>query len=191
MIFGVHNHYNNNSEKLGHFRHPASLFSMGEMKVRVTDQGLTIFQLDRTLSLAGKIKVARALDAALKKEFGTGLGFATCSSSDCFREDDLAPYYESMKAINSSMATIYTTGRIGGKWIALPDNLAVDHVLPSSRDSTAAEIVKILGPSENDRHEPAEGWSAFEKQLEKILMQANNSALGPAVRHQPLPGMQP
>ncbi len=176
MKFGVHNHYNNNFSSIGVFNRARFICTISEYDVGLTDAGLTIFNLGKRLELDEKLALADLLNKALVKKFGVGLSFATCGSSDCVEEWELAPYYAHMKAINPEITTIYTSSKFprDDKWISCPDDLVVDHIVDSwARDPATAEIItSIVSPSDADKLEPAEGWQSFEDTLENIFTAA-------------------
>jgi hypothetical protein len=184
MIFGVHNHYNNNADTAGNFTNPASGTTMAEIDVRLTDQGLVIFNLNKRLKLEEKLRLADALNGVLQKEYGTGISFATCGFSDCLQQNELIPYYSAIKKLNPSIVTTYTTNKRpfseSEEWIAYPKGLKVDHVVEFSYiegRKTADQLVAILKPTDNDKAPPSQGWGQFYRELQTIFSEAKSMAL--------------
>ncbi len=188
MRFGVHSHYNNNSVAIGRWNHPTMSFLITELPVRITDQGLMIFSLDKKLNVNDKLRVASELDKALKAQFGRGISFATSGYSDCLRQSELTPFYEGMKGIDPDIITIYATGKNNNAWLACPADLKADHVI-NMRDNPVRAIVSILKPSEADRAEPEEGWSEFEDTVRGIFQNAQYLALTPHLQNEPVRGV--
>ncbi|MDD2326026.1 MAG: hypothetical protein PHW63_08520 [Alphaproteobacteria bacterium] len=177
MLFGVHNHYNNNSNTIGDFNAPHLCCLISEVPVRLTDQGIVIFNLDKMLDLNEKIKLANGLHIGLKKKYGYGLSFATSGLSDCCIESELSPFYKAMKEIASPIITIYAGSKLfDDEWIGVPEDLKVDHIV-NSFETTASEIVTILAPSPEDKIQPPEGWATYERMLRKLYMGAKQKAL--------------
>lgn len=174
MLFGVHNHYNNNSDGIGALKHPCGYPIFSESPVRVTDQGFVVFNLSKRLDLDEKIRLAALLDAKLKTEFGTGLSFATCAASLCTKETELSPFYQRMKTeINPETVTIFATSKFEDRWIGCPVDLCVDHLVNNgNHQQVVNEIVGILSPSEADMTTPPEGWRDFESKLERLFAAA-------------------
>lgn len=191
MIYGVHNYYNNNASSIGRFNDCGNTALFPELEVRVTDQGLTIFNLAKERRFSEKLKIARTLDAALEDVLGSRLSFATCGASDCLQEFELVPYYNAMKEINPDIVTIYATwrkfrgtprgdGSVAELWGACPDDLQVDYIFDMNGGKPASEsVVEILRPGEEDRSEPPEGWRAFERKLNKMYARVVESVLNP------------
>lgn len=191
MIFGVHNHYNNNADSIGNLESPHERWMPGELPVRITNKGITMFTLNKMLGIEGKLSLAAALDKNLKKTFGQGLGLATCGVSDCLLDFEMKPYYEGIKAVNPEIVTIFsayatwTDKPEDREWINLPDRKNIDHVFEASQKAWGS-IVAIMKPSVQDRTEPAEGWFAYQDLLENIykraLMEAQTAQSRPRPR---------
>ncbi len=186
MLFGVHNHYNNNAGRIGNFNHPAGKLNFSFMPVRIADQGLVIFNLDCDLAFDKKLELAAHLDVALKREFGRGLSFATCALSDCTREEDLAPFYSYMKEINPDIVTIYATYKNSdGAWTIsrhfvkeLEEGRLMEYIVDQFGE-TASEVVEILRPSALDKAVPPQGWESFEEKLKEIFAAAQKAVSAP------------
>ena len=182
MKFGVHNHYNNNSAEIGDFSSPDGVPFIGECSIRVTNQGVTIFNLPKHNSLEEKLQLAVLLHARLLKKFGEGLSFATCAFSDCYNSSEMAPYYQGVKDISAEITTIYNAcGALTETEKEDFKGVPIDYLLEIGYQAEI-KIVEIIDPDENDRAEPAEGWKAFEGQLDTIYEECLEqvcSLLGP------------
>lgn len=177
--FGVHNHYNNNSDSIGDFKHPSYFCLIGEIPVRVTDQGLVVFNLGKRLDIQEKVVLAIALDDLLKQKFNVGLSFATCGLSDCVSENELQPYYNAMKGINPNMITVYTDVKFpSDDELKAPQGVTVDHIVDkwAHNPDTATIIAGIVNPNGEGKTEPQEGWQAFERTLENLFERAEELA---------------
>lgn len=174
--FGVHNHYTNNADSIGYFTHPTSPVSIGEVSVRLTDQGIVIFNLPNRLGIKEKIDLASALDSLLKQKFGVGLSFATCGPSDTVRKNELQPYYNAMKVINPNIITIFSSTKFNPEddWAGCPKNLKVDYFVDylASNPGPATIISDIVNPNGEGKTEPPEGWVEFEELLRSLFKTA-------------------
>lgn len=168
MLFGVNNHYNNNSTVLGAFDHACLPFLFPEASVLVTNRGLTIFNLDKTCSVASKLNMARSVNDFLLKTFGNGLSFAVCASEMCVPAHELVPFFDGIRRIAQPMTTVYIASRECDGNAAFRDDLRVDHTL-DPYENIADRLVSILNPTAQDKAEPSGGWEAFEARLLQFM----------------------
>jgi hypothetical protein len=179
MLFGVHNYYNNNIDYIGDFSSPGQF---GGRNVFLTDQGIAIFNLDKSFDIQEKMQLTSAINDELKKEFGQGLSFATSASSDCVEWEDMQIYYDNIRNMNPNLKTFFVDAKICGEWTPDTEAMKADHLVDEWSDtSTAEQFIGILKPSESDIADTKEDRTAMIKKLEKVYAEAVKSLSAPSV----------
>lgn len=172
--FGVHNHYNNNADGTGDWFSPEGTPLISELEVRVTNKGIVIFNLKKTLDIEEKVTLAKELNVELRKQFGHGLSFAMSAFSDGFSEDEWPPFINAMKEINPAITTIFSTQSYedGNDWIEIPDN--TDHTVNQWGATPVADaIAEIVNKGMDERESaPNMDWTQFTKQVNQIFNNA-------------------
>ena len=178
MLFGIHNHYEGNA--ISGFQSPHNSVLFDEALIRITDQGLVIFNLGKQLSLDEKLRLASSLDRILKRELNTRLSFTTCGMSDDLDEQETANYFRLIKKINPAIVTLYATymSRMSKERLMCPTDPAIDHILDQGSD-LMKQMLAVLKPSTVAKATPPEGWDAFEVKLRKIFEKARADATLP------------
>ena len=163
MKFVAHNHYNNNSSGVGSdLESPPSAFSVTESPVRISTQGVVIFNLRREHSPEEKADLFRELDQRLKAEFGQGFALATSSDSDCAIPRELQAFYKAVKEANPDTKTLWSG----------PHRKPEGADIYTRHDVTMGELVTLTGATAADKAEPEEGWRDFDWRLEDMYDEA-------------------
>ena len=170
MKFVAHNHYNNNSDRIGRdLESPRGAFSLTESSVRISTQGVVIINLRREHNPAEKLELFRELDRRLTEEFGHGFSLVSSADSDCCLPDELPAFYDAVKTINPEVQTLWS----GAHYNRTPKNADIQ----SLSNVKMAELVEMAGVTEADKAEPKECWRELSYKLEDMYDEAADVAV--------------
>jgi len=175
MRFGVSNRYDdffyagNDHAK---FNHPEGFYLHGNAPLRMTDQGIVIFNLGKDLALPQKLALASNLDVLLERELDTKLSFALSNRPSGLNQE-LVEYFHHMKKLNPDITTILKTVSLAGKWQGHTTEAPIDHVFNQTDAALAERIIKTLKPRPIEKSD--RDWAVFEGKIIKLLNEATEN----------------